>query len=286
MAYKEQRFTSAEKLIEHLSPTNRECWPRYRYIFRGQKRASHKLLPSSHRPFGKGVSAKDLWPGDEMHSYGQVCYELQMLRGFLDACDASGLQVPGDSPEVRTLLYSATFLLDKPSEWPPGPIQQVLATAQHHGVPTCLLDWTRSSWVAAYFAASGAVNEVDSDEDIAIWALDTGQKRFWDSVTLLEMPGGTAPNLAAQNGVFTVSKITSSDRDVFDPIPLEQRSELWEHPTSELPAFIKMTLPASEARKLLILCHDLGIKGSVLFPGYTGAAKEVRDFANSDFFRG
>ena len=51
----------------------------------------------------------------------------------------------------------------------PGPDQIIdwLALMQHYGAPTRLLDWTRSPYVALYFAMQG-----ESDGDAAIWTID------------------------------------------------------------------------------------------------------------------
>ena len=46
---------------------------------------------------------------------------------------------------------------------------EMLITAQHHGVPTRLLDWSYSPLVAAFFATRPADN---GDDDRAVWRLD------------------------------------------------------------------------------------------------------------------
>jgi hypothetical protein len=47
-----------------------------------------------------------------------------------------------------------------------------LAIAQHHGLPTRVLDWTVSPQVAAHFATAEAEHY---DKDGAIWCIDIKQ---------------------------------------------------------------------------------------------------------------
>lgn len=277
--YQQEDFETARELIEYLSPLNRDRWPRGEYVFRGQPCADYSLAPAAYRTKSFFSPTRMLGRYGDIKGDGQVFFEVQVLIAFLEACDGAGIQVTGDSIELRRLLANPDHYIRRPSEWPPEPVFPVLATAQHHGVPTCLLDWTRRSYVAAYFAASGALRSETQSSHLAIWALRVFGHEDWENIALIEMPGGTSANLAAQAGVFTVSGINVGRGERFESLALEHEQDVYKRQTRDFPGLLKVTLPLEEAGELLRLCDDLGVKGSVLFPGYEGAAREVNDFA-------
>jgi len=99
-----------------------------RHIFRGVKDVGYELVSKLGRP--------------EMRFLSSIpTVEKDMFRLFKD--------------------YATPYLpYPNLSNW------ELLALAQHHGLPTRLLDWTRNPLVAAYFAT-----EEESDRDSAVYVL-------------------------------------------------------------------------------------------------------------------
>src|ERR1044071_5489662 len=132
-----------------------------RHIFRGVLNAKYKLLPKLGRP---GMKFLDAIPNAEK----------EMFRLFKDFATP----------------YLPSHNL---SNW------ELLAVAQHHGLPTRLLDWTRNPLVAAYFAV-----EKDSDEvggsDSAIYAFSAN-----DELDVEKLPD---PLKVVAEGVVFTSHIT------------------------------------------------------------------------------
>jgi hypothetical protein len=82
----------------------------------------------------------------------------------------------------------------------------VLWLAQHHGVPTRLLDWTRSPLVATYFAV-----ESTNDRDAAVWVIwgfdgieQPPSSPFEVTKMMKVSPLAITPRVQAQSSVFTV----------------------------------------------------------------------------------
>ena len=68
---------------------------------------------------------------------------------------------------IETFRSSARFFADQGEKAAMSLDPVALMVLRHYGVPTRLLDWTMSPWVAAFFAAS-----TDSREDGEIWCFD------------------------------------------------------------------------------------------------------------------
>ena len=99
----------------------------------------------------------------------QAFLELETLGKFFDSADAAHLPLPEDSQLLRHQLRSSLQI----ETWPPLEVLSLLSLAQHHGLPTRLLDWTRSQRIAAYFAARDAIER--ETETLAVWELAAGR---------------------------------------------------------------------------------------------------------------
>lgn len=196
------------------------------------------------------------------------------MAEFLKCCDTSGLAVPGDGLVARRYLEDFRAHVQGGTRWPPKQLHSVLAVAQHSGIPTCLLDWSYRSFVACYFAGSSALHRSDAPRHIAVWRLDISDADGWQNLSLVELPGGTSTNMAAQAGLFTVQEVSSIgdgnwEANLIDDFAgaLGRRLNLQ-----------KITLPFKEVPRLLAACKSLGVSGSTLFPGFEGVAREMRDW--------
>jgi hypothetical protein len=238
----------------------------------------HKLIPSTFR-FGQS-------------SYSvQLRKEKESLFRFFELCDATGLQLPEDSQELRTIIKDE--LSTERNDWPPKKLWSLLALAQHYEVATRLLDWSRKPYIAAYFAASGALSRIKGlslgtipRRRLTVWILDYSAllRRFdagWAAmlgesappglpVELITAPHAQNPHLHAQDGVFTLQLIQQELNSTLDTnaIVLDRMLCIFleEHKVKIDNLFRRIRLPWGEAKYLLWLLEKEGVTAATIFP--------------------
>lgn len=186
-------------------------------------------------------------------------YCLETLPQFRDHAEAVlGLRFdPGNSDDYSTLL----------------------GLAQHHGLPTPLLDWSNSPYIAAFFAFSDAVEFAGTRPDAthirvygltrafvsetapAVVALPSVQPY----VASLSISPRHNPRLYVQQGLFLVTNVAD----------VESFVRQWET-TSGKRALVAADVPIACASEALEDLAFMGLSAATLYPGLDGVCRMMR----------
>ena len=198
----------------------------------------------------------------------------RLLQVFGEALDRSGIAIPVQNPELDAISPPAT----ESNAHPPRRLFPLMALAQHYGLPTMLLDWSRRSLVGAYFAAEEAADESKrgSATHVAVWALYRGGAHSLEGLLFFEAPASSNPNLRAQDGLFTL--LPASEKDYRSVEDFFQRTSRIIGAPTRAP-LRRIMMPIGETKELLRLLHYEGVNGASMFPGAYGVVRALREGA-------
>lgn len=161
----------------------------YGYLYRGHGKAdTYKLIPGLLRNLENRRKLK------RCEFYIE---ELRSLLLFYHEANKHGLYVPIVPEFFKHGLVNKTdlSLIIKENDWRwlSDDIIELVSLAQHYGLKTRVLDWTRDIRVALYFACMEEIN----DEDMAIWCIDA---EYLESIRVNENSGEMLANIISYKG--------------------------------------------------------------------------------------
>ena len=287
---------TAESFLMLIRRSHPYWWHEYEtetpWVFRGHWDAEWPLIPSSWRPNSQLEKLKQqimkAHPDIANHYSDSAEQEIKLHRmaeveavyQFAVLAEHLGTDIQGASlNKYGSPLYSGVNWHDMGHSY-----DDISPLAQHHGIPTNLIDWTFNPLFAAYFAVGHDFRDNTMPQEVCVWALNTERIQFNHfqelpedekySILVRNVSNHNHDYLRAQQGLFTFMADYRGDKPA-----LELAIQSWllapsYNPDGVILRCIKLQI--EEADKLLQLLDREGINEANLIPTLDKVAETVK----------
>ncbi len=220
-------------------------------LFRGQGNSEWPLTTTLDRSGEGSMMFRDY--------YRLICARISpAVKTF------AGVDVPEYDREVLN-TFSDRELLIIPGQFPPIPLYRYMAYLRHHGFPSPLLDWSRSPFVAAYFAFRDPLDGVERRSVYAYCETPTGMKGGAvgePTVHAIEPYVQTHHRHFRQQCDYTVCGAFDVNASQWR---FDSHQNLFNHTRPNQDYLWKFDLPSTERLKVLRLLNDYNLSAFTLF---------------------
>ena len=149
---------------------------------------------------------------------------------------------------------------------------ELLCLAQHHGLPTRLLDWTTNPLVALFFATE----KFNLNEDCAVWCYGVHSttnclpessmvERRISTRDHILFPQHISQRITNQSGCFTVHEHPKGREDFV----------AFEDSNDSFGVFEKIIIPSKFRKEIFVQLYEIGYHYGLIYPGLDGISKRL-----------